>query len=356
MTLSEEDRILIKNLYFYKGYGAKKLMREFPDKEWKKSTLNDFLKHLKETGSVARKSGSGRPRSARTDVNIDAVNDLILSQEDAPQTHRTMRQISRDLNIHRSSVERIIHNDLKLKCVKKRKAQELTEANCVIRLQRAKQLLRKFSPNDVSFIFFTDEKVFTVAPPLNLQNDRVYVPCDQKKRDIVGERLLRTRPTFSKSVMVSVAVSKLGCTDLIFVDPGVKVDSEYYRNVLLSQHMMPAIYHMAGDVFVFQQDSAPAHRARATLEYLRQATPDFIAPDLWPPNSPDLNPVDYKIWGYVQERVYQKPVHDVNTLKQRLVEVWSDMQQSVVDSAIDEWRKRLRACVRENGRHFEHMM
>jgi len=29
--------------------------------------------------------------------------------------------------------------------------------------------------------------------------------------------------------------------------------------------------------------SAPAHRARATVEYLRQATPDFISPDLWPP-------------------------------------------------------------------------
>jgi len=25
--------------------------------------------------------------------------------------------------------------------------------------------------------------------------------------------------------------------------------------------------------------------------------PDFIAPDLWPPNSTDLNPVDYRIWA-----------------------------------------------------------
>ena len=93
--------------------------------------------------------------------------------------------------------------------------------------------------------------------------------------------------------------------------------------------MLLAIRHLAGDVFVFQQDSAPAHRARATVEYLRQATPEFISPDLWPPNSPDLNPVDYKIWGCVQERVYQKPIRDVDQLKQRLVEVWSDVQQTV---------------------------
>ena len=40
---------------------------------------------------------------------------------------------------------------------------------------------------------------------------------------------------------------------------------------------------------------APAHRARETVELLKKETPDFIPPNLWPPNSPDLNPVDYKI-------------------------------------------------------------
>ena len=83
---------------------------------------------------------------------------------------------------------------------------------------------------------------------------------------------------------------------MIFVEPEVKVEGAYYRDVLLSHQMLPAIRHLAGDVFVFQQDSVRAHRARTTVEYLRLATPEFISPDLWPPNSPDLNPVDYKIW------------------------------------------------------------
>jgi len=33
-------------------------------------------------------------------------------------------------------------------------------------------------------------------------------------------------------------------------------------------------------------------------------TPDFIAPALWTAKSPDLNPIDYKIWSKLQERVY----------------------------------------------------
>ena len=87
MVLSEQDHILIKNLYYFKGYGAKRLISKCPAKGWKKTTVNDFLKHLKETGST-RKSGSRRPRTVRTVANISAVNDLVLNQEDAPQTHR----------------------------------------------------------------------------------------------------------------------------------------------------------------------------------------------------------------------------------------------------------------------------
>ena len=85
---------------------------------------------------------------------------------------------------------RIVHNDLQLKCLKKRQAQELTAANRSARLSRSKQLLRNFSPAEVDFIFFTDEKIFTVASPINLQNDRLYAPVAVKKRDITAKRLL----------------------------------------------------------------------------------------------------------------------------------------------------------------------
>ena len=80
--------------------------------------------------------------------------------------------------------------------------------------------------------------------------------------------------------------------------------------------------------------SSCAHRARATVEYLRQVTPEFIS----------------------SERLYQKPIRDVDQLKQRLVELWYDVQQTVVDAAIGEWRKRLRACVCPEGHNFEHLL
>jgi len=75
--------------------------------------------------------------------------------------------------------------------------------------------------------------------------------------------------------------------------------------------------------FIFQQDGAPAHRARETVVLLKEVTPDFIQPSLWPPNSPDLNPVDYAICGIMQETVYNKgKVANVEELRQRIVDEW----------------------------------
>jgi len=56
--------------------------------------------------------------------------------------------------------------------------------------------------------------------------------------------------------------------------------------------------------WTLQQDGAPAHTARNTMEYLEKEKIDFIEPDMWPPNSPDLNLVDYTVWGALQQRVY----------------------------------------------------
>jgi len=84
-------------------------------------------------------------------------------------------------------------------------------------------------------------------------------------------------------------------TELIFVIPGIEVNGQYYRDVLLSQQMLPAIEHVAGDTFVFQQDNTPSHHAKDIIKLLQQETLDFIDPDFWPPNSQDLNLVDYKV-------------------------------------------------------------
>ena len=60
------------------------------------------------------------------------------------------------------------------------------------------------------------------------------------------------------------------------------------------------------------------------------------------------------VWSVLQEKVYRSKIADIDELKTRLVNEWAQFDQSIIDAAISQWRRRLSACVRARGAHFEH--
>ena len=77
---------------------------------------------------------------------------------------------------------------------------------------------------------------------------------------------------------------------------------------------------------------------------------------MWPPNSPDLNPVDYAVWGALQQRVYHNwKFTTVDQLKKIVVEEWNNLSQRFIDRSINEWRSRLARVVLQHGEHIEHI-
>jgi len=76
------------------------------------------------------------------------------------------------------------------------------------------------------------------------------------------------------------------------------------------------------------QDSAPSHRAKATQNFLRDNTQDFISSQEWSPYSPDLNPLDYSVWDILQERVYEgrrEPFTNLKDLQNVVRNKWHTM-------------------------------
>ena len=93
-----------------------------------------------------------------------------------------------------------------------------------------------------------------------LKNDPLYVPKATKKTDINATRLLKTRSNFSKSVVVSVAVSSLGASNIHVLEPGVKINGAYYHDVVLRQMLLPDIRAASGSkFFLFFSRSVPHH-------------------------------------------------------------------------------------------------
>ena len=89
--------------------------------------------------------------------------------------------------------------------------------------------------------------------------------------------------------------------------------------------------------FVFVQDSAPSYHTNATQNFLRDNMPDFISSQEWTTCSPDLNTLDYSVWGILQELVYEgrrEPFANLNDLQNVIGDKWHDVDDQTVRKAI----------------------
>jgi len=123
---------------------------------------------------------------------------------------------------------------------------------------------------------------------------------------------------FSRNVMFSVEVSPIGKTRVVFIDPGAKVNSSYYCNIVLEKGLLPDIRAICRQLQVDTVAGRSASAQRPDHDGLlsNKEHINFSEPHMWPPNSPDINPVDYAIWGAHQQRVYhQRQLKTVEELK-----------------------------------------
>ncbi len=147
-----------------------------------------------------------------------------------------------------------------------------------------------------SKVMFSDESKFCIS--FGNQGPRVW----RKRGEAQNPRCLRSSVKFPQSVMVWGAMSSAGVGPLCFLRS--KVNTAVYQEVL-EHFMLPAADQLYGDAdFIFQQDLAPAHSAKATSTWFK----DHGIPVLnWPANSPDLNPIE-NLWGIVKRKMrYARP-------------------------------------------------
>ena len=157
--------------------------------------------------------------------------------------------------------------------------------------------------------------------------------------------------------MVYAAVGYHGKTPLRFVQPGTRVNSQSYQEMCRS--MFEDIRRLRGDSpWVWCQDGAKPHTARATLAFFAEQNVDFIRPEHWPSKSPDLNPLDYSIWSILGQALSRQRalVHSLDDLKEALREALDDIPMQTIQAACSGWTQRLRLCADQEGADFEHLL
>ncbi|GAB6027849.1 hypothetical protein CHUAL_014078 [Chamberlinius hualienensis] len=169
MVLSANDRHLIRALHEDKKMSVSEIVREFPNRKWHKKTVARFLKHVKETGSIERKPGSGLKPTVIPPELAESVLKMIRSKDPDTGTFFSIRKIALLSGASRRMVTKIASTDLGKPPVKKkvtaqtRLKQRLAKTK---RLDLCTKLLTRFGDKEaVKKIWFSGERCFTLEKP-----------------------------------------------------------------------------------------------------------------------------------------------------------------------------------------------
>jgi len=81
------------------NWSSRRFLKEFANKAWCRSSLDRLIKTIDAGLPVDGVIGRGRRQPVRTAANVARVEELICSQEDAPGTHKSPREIERQTSV-----------------------------------------------------------------------------------------------------------------------------------------------------------------------------------------------------------------------------------------------------------------
>ena len=92
--------------------------------------------------------------------------------------------------------------------------------------------------------------------------------------------------------------------------------------------------------------------------FLTESVPAFVPSEAWPPNSPDVNPLDYHVWGELREMVYRwrsDAFASMDELEAAAKTAWREIPQENINKAIDRFLGRLSLVAEAEGGPIQHL-
>lgn len=323
--------------------------QKYPDQRHPNNRAFTKLKaSFEESGNVMYK----KQERANPVLNEENAFSVLLSVTENP--HVSARNLSRVLDISQSSISRIIKNN-KYHPYHIQLLQELEANDFNSRREFCEWSINKVQEQRdfFEYVLFSDEATFHRNGNVNKHNLHYYATENPH-----FTRSVDNQHRWSLNVWGGIVGSYVIGPHFFEGRVNGDIYLDFLRNGLsdLLENVPLATRHRLW----LQHDGAPPHYSAQVRHHLSRAFPDkWIGrggPICWPPRSPDLTKLDFFLWGYVKERVYQTPPTTLEDMKGRIRNAFQEINDHMLRNVSQSFLNRLRLCVQENGRHIEHLI
>ena len=318
------------------------------------TTISSFLQRLDKHGSMENLPRPGRPRA--TSISQDQY---IVDTAEA-NTHIPLAEL-RDITNTEVSIS-TIRRRLREEGIRKWKAAKralLTKEHAEKRFKWAIEHQHWIRQWD--HVCFSDES----AIQKDSDNRQVWIFRHQNKHEKYDPKNVRGKTQAGGvSQMIWGCFARTKLSSIVFIDE--IINSDVYI-AILHDNLLPFIDELIADGttdIIFQQDNARPHVSKKTHEFLMNATREHgFSVMEWPPNSPDMNPIEH-LWSHIKLELHHRypdtktlpgcPETVKRVLKERLAEVWRDIGREVLDRLIDSMPSRVQALLDAEGWYTEY--
>ena len=215
----------------------------------------------------------------------------------------------------------------------------LTQRHRELRLEWA----RTYFQQNFSKVLFSDKTRASLDGPDNWQKGWVF---KENKRPIKNFRQKQ-----GGSIMIWAGIINDELVGPFRVPDGLKMTSKTYVK-FLKEHFIPVYKNMNKNDFIFMQDNAPSHSAKFTKKFLKDSKINVM---FWPPNSPDLNPIE-NFWSVLKQKLYQngKKYKSKNELWENITKITSKMDRRAIKNLTDSVKKRIFDVVLKKGGYVDY--
>jgi len=320
-----------------------------------RSTVASFLERFQERGSEENLHSTGRPRKTSAQFDRHLIRTALV---DTNVSNTVLRDITNS-EVSISTIRRRLREDhiQKWRAVKRAL---LTEEHAAKRLKWAREhsnCTREYWER----VFWSDE----CAVQKDSDGQILWVFRHQNKQEKYAPKNIRGREKgggLFQMIWGCFAGSKLG--PIVFIDG--RVNTDVYIAVL-QENLLPFIDAIIADGttnVIFQQDNATPHVSKSTrlwLENMMQSH-GFILME-WPPNSPDMNPIEH-LWAHLKLELHRRypdtkhlhgsPDAIKRVLRERLMDIWWDIGAEVLNQLINSMPHRVQALLKAKGWYTEY--